>query len=851
MIQPIVPPSPALPKAKVPEILAPVGSRESLVAAVATGADAIYFGLKEFNARHRAANFELAELPEMMRYLHRHGVRGYLTFNTLIFSSELEAAASCLAQAAKAGIDAVIVQDWGIVRLLRKMLPGLPIHGSTQMSLTEPRGIRMVESWGVERVVVARELSLGDIRKITETIDTPLEVFVHGALCVAYSGQCLTSEALGGRSANRGQCAQACRLPYQMLVDGEPRDLGDKAYLLSPLDLDARHLVGDLSDLGVVSLKIEGRLKGAEYVASTVEAYRSACRRVQSKLPYEASLPETRDLKLAFSRGFVPGFLEGVNHQRLVQGRFPKARGVFVGELATIQGSSFLVRLAKEDPDLGTGDGIVFDLSRPDTKEPGGRIRSLYRRGDGLLEMRLDAPGTSSWNLPPGTRIWKTDDPRFRERIHKRIGNLAESMNERQDLRPQLDFTLSGTAGGALTLTGRTEDGVEASALWEGPLEVAKQKLAKETATKSLGRLGDSLFRLGQLHLNLSENLFLPQSQLNRMRREVVEQLTQGPCGPMSGFDERGMSKLLDEVAARRDEAQRARTDIPSGPASPKIAVLLRNADQIRAMLELPESARPDLIWLDMEHPKDLRAVLDEPDFQALPLGIAGQRVIKPGEDGLIKGILGNGERPLLVRNLATWEIARERGIQDLVGDFSLNIANPLAGDLFLSGGMKRVVPAHDLHFAEWSKLAEAIGAFRLEAVVHFPMPMFHMEHCVYAAFLSQGKDYTDCGRPCEEHRVRLKDRAGSEFPVWVDAGCRNTVYNEVAQSALEFIPPMRRLGVEWFRLEFLHEPAKQVVSLLAAYRQVISGQKDPRSAWREVKANHQFGLTRGTLRLL
>ena len=321
--------------AVAPEILAPVGSRESLVAAVAAKADAVYFGLKEFSARHRAANFELAELPELMRYLHRHGVKGYLAFNTLIFTSELESAAKCLLEAAKAGIDAVIVQDWGIVELLRKMIPALEIHGSTQMSQTEARGIRIVGSWGVERVVVGRELSLTEIEKIRAETTVPLEVFVHGAICVAYSGQCLTSEALGGRSANRGQCAQACRLPYEMLVDGEPIDLGDKSYLLSPQDLDARHLVGELSRMGISSLKIEGRLKGPEYVTTTVGAYRNALEQSKNQIGlaqgYSSWSPpweETRDLALAFSRGFVPGFLEGVNHQRLVRGRFPKARGV-------------------------------------------------------------------------------------------------------------------------------------------------------------------------------------------------------------------------------------------------------------------------------------------------------------------------------------------------------------------------------------------------------------------------------------------------------------------------------------------------------------------------------------------
>jgi len=218
---------------KTPELLAPAGDWDAMRAAVANGADAVYFGLDNFNARHRATNFRQSELPEIMAYLHGRNVKGFLTFNTLIFSDELPAAVDYIKSIAAAGVDAVIVQDLGLARLIKQMAPSLHVHGSTQMTLTEPRGIEFVRKLGVERVVLARELSIDDIRKITAASTMELEVFIHGALCVAYSGQCLTSEALGGRSANRGQCAQACRLPYDLVVDGRVKHLGDKAYLLS------------------------------------------------------------------------------------------------------------------------------------------------------------------------------------------------------------------------------------------------------------------------------------------------------------------------------------------------------------------------------------------------------------------------------------------------------------------------------------------------------------------------------------------------------------------------------------------------------------------------------------------
>ena len=310
------------------ELLAPAGDWEAMRAAVANGADAVYFGLSNFNARHRATNFTAEELPEVMRFLHDRNVRGYITCNTLIFTDELPEIARTIEAIARAGADAVIVQDLGLVRLIRRLAPDLPVHASTQMTLTEPRGMEFARALGVERAIVARELSIDDITKIGRETTLPLEVFVHGALCVAYSGQCLTSEALGGRSANRGQCAQACRLPYELVVDGRTRELGDVAYLLSPQDLASYDLIDQLVAAGVCSLKIEGRLKSAQYVAATTQTYRGALDAALRHEPFELSRQAELDLSQSFSRGFAPGFLAGIDHQQLVQGRFPKARGV-------------------------------------------------------------------------------------------------------------------------------------------------------------------------------------------------------------------------------------------------------------------------------------------------------------------------------------------------------------------------------------------------------------------------------------------------------------------------------------------------------------------------------------------
>src|SRR5689334_2277236 len=298
---------------RLPELLAPAGDWECARAAVENGADAIYFGLERFNARMRAQNFTAADLPKLIEFLHRRGVKGYVTFNTLVFANELAEAEQYLRSIISAGVDAAIVQDVGICRLIRKLSPDFPIHASTQMTITSAAGVEFARELGCDLVVLARECSIAEIEKIraAETglgteMEMPLEVFVHGALCVAYSGQCLTSEALGGRSANRGECAQACRMPYELISDGKTVPLGDKRYLLSPQDLAGLPVLPDLIRSGVASLKIEGRLKSPEYVANITRVYRQALDQAIAGQQFET--PEAHyDLEMGFSRGLYTG----------------------------------------------------------------------------------------------------------------------------------------------------------------------------------------------------------------------------------------------------------------------------------------------------------------------------------------------------------------------------------------------------------------------------------------------------------------------------------------------------------------------------------------------------------------
>ena len=850
--------------ATAPELLAPAGDWEAMRAAVANGADAVYFGLRggNFNARYRATNFGLDELPEVMRYLHGRNVRGYVAFNTLIFSDELDEALRAIRALAAARVDAVIVQDLGLAALIARLCPGLHVHGSTQMTLTEPLGIEFVRGLGVRRVILARELSAADIARITAATDVPVEVFIHGALCVSYSGQCLTSESLGGRSANRGQCAQACRLPYELVVDGAVRELGDKAYLLSPQDLAAYELVDDLARLGVCSFKIEGRLKSAHYVAATTQTYRAAIDAAANRRPFELGRERALELAQSFSRGFTHGFFGGVNHQELVHARFPKSRGVRIGEVVAKTPRGLVVAPHRGTRDgfvaggtLNVGDGVVLDEGRPGQHEQGGRVASVAKRSRGEVEITFDRGGRGGSGgvdlaaVPVGATVWKTDDPAVRKRLE---GTFARDTVAR---RVPLSATVAARVGELLTITLWDDAGHEATVSWDKPLESAQKfPLTASVFREQFGRLGDTPFELRDVEgLDVPTGAMVPKSVLNDLRRRGVEQL-------LAARDESARFAIADPDAlehARSGIVQRfgepAATGTPATDSSPtRLHVLARTLEQVRAVLEWKSDSagvRPSTVYCDFEDVRKYKDAVALGRAAGVPVGLATIRVIKPGEEGLLRQVADCEPDLVLVRNLAGLSFfPRHAPHLPLVADYALNVANEVTAGLLADRGVVRMVPSYDLN---WTQLAAMLGRFpagRFEAVIHQHMPMFHMEHCVFCHTLSTGTSYKDCGRPCEAHQVDLKDRAGAAHPLVADVGCRNTVYNATAQSAAEFVPRMRQLGIRDYRVELLRETGAQAVSLLERYAPVVSGLTDGRQAWRQLRILSQLGVTRGTL---
>jgi len=829
-----------------PELLAPAGNWDCVHAAVENGADAIYFGLAAgFNARARAVNFSIEELPSLMAHLHRRGVSGFVTLNTLIFTDELESFEHHVRAIAQSGVDAVLVQDLGAVGLIHEICPELSVHASTQMTMTCSQTIAAIETLGIDRVVLARECSLSEIRKITSQTSMPVETFVHGALCVAYSGQCLTSESLGGRSANRGQCAQACRLDYELISDGKSMDLGDMKYLLSPQDLAAYEHIPDLIDAGVSSLKIEGRLKSPEYVANIVRHYRRAIDESMEGRRVVLDQESKREMELSFSRGFSPGWLEGCNHKRLVPGLTSAKQGVEVGRVVRKRGDRVVAQLTAP---LWKGDGIVFQGDRAAGSEVGGRIfqifvnhQSVEQAGPGLVELEFQKGLVRDALISEGQAIWQTDAPKLSKRW--RATFAKEGFERRLPLR----ITGQVSVGKPIKLEvswNEHREGLRQSQ-WSFAIEhdyvppiAQKHPATQQGISEQLNRLGNTPYRIHDCQIDIQGQPMLPLSVLGELRKRIVESVDAARQSVA------GRHVRQHGVAARLLEQVKAASVLEPVESSPRLRVLCRTMGQLEALL----GAGARDIAVEFHDIRQYKEAVDRAHRVGSRIYLATLRILKEGEYGLFKALHKHPADGWLVRNLAALRYAREHGIPADV-DFSLNVTNPLTAKWLMDQGASHVTASYDLNRDQLMEFITGVPPEWVEIVIHQHMPMFHMEHCVFCTVLSPGTSKTDCGRPCDRHEVKLRDRIGVEHVLHADIGCRNTLYNGNAQSGAEVVGKLIARKITKFRVEILRDaPALELQKLWELYSNLLQGKIDGSTVWKTLKAENRLGIIRGTL---
>ncbi len=633
-----------------------------------------------------------------------------------------------------------------------------------------------------------------------------------------------------------GANAQACRLPYELVCDGRDVPLGDVKYLLSPQDLAAYALLPELIKAGVRSFKVEGRLKTPEYVANVTKHYREALDAAVRSQSWSLSPQAKDELELSFSRGFSPGWLHGCDHKMLVPGLSSAKRGIAIGRVITVRGRNVTLELTG---DLKPGDGIVFQGSRLEGTEQGGRVLTVTARNTPtgraaaknthLVDIQLRREDVDVDELLAGQAVWKTDDPQLTKRLK------ASYSGPDPHRRVDLDLLVTCRAGQPMEVVARAASGAECRVSSNDPLPVAKKHpVTQATLREQLGRLGGTVYRLGNVSCDLDGIAMAPLSILGQVRRDMIESLDESlwPSAPP-----------LQNDAIERFQASRL-VQSPSPPTAGLVLhVLCRKLEQIEPAI----AAGAASIGVELMDIRQYRDAVASAHAHGIPVTLATPRIEKPGETGIFSLIEKQQPDAVLVRNLGGLDYFHGRGVP-CIADFSLNATNEWTVNLLRDWGADRVTTSYDLNRDQMLHLVDRMDASCLEVVIHQHMPMFHMEHCVFCAVLSPGTNKTNCGRPCDDHQVTLRDRVGMEHPLHADVGCRNTLYNATAQSSAEIVPMLQRAGVGHFRIELLEDDAACVREIVATYQALLAGELTGREVWSRLNAMNRVGVTRGTL---
>lgn len=800
----------------VPEILAPAGSMDAFKAAIANRADAVYLGGQMYNARQSAANFDEQEIANAVRIAHRYKAKVYVTVNILLNNGEIEEAARYLKFLYNAGVDGVIIQDLGLLYLAREAVPHLKLHGSTQMTIHNLPGTQFFAERGLERVVLARELSLEDIATIRQGSNVELEVFVHGALCICYSGRCLMSSMIGGRSGNRGRCAQPCRLPYQLIQsNGESiQTAGD--YLLSPKDLCAIDILPELVASGVHSLKFEGRMKRPEYVATVIRIYREALERcLADPENFKATTEEKKQLAQVFNRDFSEAYYRGNPKGDLISYQRPSNRGVYLGRIVSLDSEIGLatVKLAES---LSLGDGIEFWVSK------GGRtgitVKEINLDGESVTyapaysQIAIEAP----FQARVGERIFKTHDALLVEKAQ------ASFQGELLLAKTPVSMKITGTLGEPLQLLVEDEKGNSGSSQTKFLAEEAKNRsLTRVVLEEQLGRLGNTNFVLGELKLDLPGNLMVPFSELNRLRREGIADLEKAIKQTESRpLDKKRFYGVVASLKARnmfREEK------------IPQLAVAVGDPQSVTAAA----GAGADYIYIIGEHFRSKRWVRDE---YIRPIELAKEKGVKiyyalPSlwlESNVkvmekikveIEALPLDG---LMVGNPGSLKWVRSR-LKELpiVLDHPFNLMNDLSIQLVAEEGIQGITLSPELNFQEIASM-RILSGLEFEGLVHGAIPLMVSEHCTVGSTAGHNLGDKTCSKPCVTEKFGLKDRKNYVFPVEMDQFCRMHIFNSQELCLIDFLPKFAELGYHRVRIEAGKDTADYVKQVTTIYRRAL-----------------------------
>ncbi|MEP7381204.1 MAG: DUF3656 domain-containing protein [Gemmatimonadota bacterium] len=823
-----------MPMRPIPELLAPAGSLDAVRAAVANGANAVYLGAERFNARDEGAQLTLDELELACQIAHGSSVRIYLTLNTLVKPAELAEALTLLGEAIDRGIDAAIVQDLGLVGLIQLVFPGFEIHGSTQMTVHDASGARLMQDLGVDRVVLARENTLDDVRDIRSAVPTlGLETFVHGALCIAYSGQCFMSGMISERSANRGSCAQSCRKDY-VLADVQTGVELDRGFLISAKDLAAHDQLAALAEIGVGCLKVEGRKKKPEYVATVTRSYRDFLDRVAAGDDAPPTMEEVRPLVQIFSRGFTSGMLTGRAGRDYITRAHPDNRGHELGRVVGHDGADLLVEVSHA---IQPGDGLGFEPPDGERGRSVGcsvtRVRTLGER-DGMLRQAI---GTRE-RVATGWLVVRSAEAALLAQSRASFAEL--SAQQVKGRKQRLDMRVFGRAGAPLKAV-VTVDDEQVEVRSEVTLAPATQRsLDHARLREQFGRLGETPFTLGTLDLSgLGDGLFLPMSELNHVRQAAVDVL-------MERRDWAHEAAMVERASRIQDAIARPLGDGGAKTDGSQLIAEVWTLDDARTAA----AAGATEIVFDpfLRHPTPpvarLKALAEELAAAGITMRLRTPTIVRPEERRSLEKWLAL-QLPVLTGHAGLAVELAAAGI-DVAGDYALNVFNAQTAATFFQRGVRRVTASVELTVDEISNVVAPWSGRGFEVVVYGRPEGMTIEHCVLSAAFD--REVTTCRDLCVQKHpsVELTDPTGYTFPVATDTACRNRLLHSRPIEGSEFMPRLWSAGLRTFRLVF-NVPGEPVAAVVSNYAQLLSaltaGGPPPALDLRE-RLDHRF--TRG-----
>jgi putative protease len=802
---------------RAPELLAPAGSLDAVRAAIANGADAVYLGAERFNARDEGAQLTLDELERACALASSRGARIYLTLNTLVKPDELADALSLLGEAIDRGIDAAIVQDVGLIRLIHRVYPGFEIHGSTQLTVHDASGAAVMRQLGVNRVVLARENTLDDIRQIRAAVpDMGLESFVHGALCISYSGQCFMSGMISERSANRGSCAQSCRKDY-VLADATTGAELDRGYLISAKDLAAHDQLAALADAGISCLKVEGRKKKPEYVATVTHGYRAFLDRLVEGHVEPPSFEEVQPLVQIFSRGFTPGMHVGRAGRGYITRTHPDNHGVEIGVVVGRDANDLLIDVASP---VSVGDGLGFEPpSGTHGRATGFSVTGVrpVRERDGIIRQAV----ATRVDIPAGWTVLRTSQAALLERARASYAELAAPARAR---RARLDLRLFGAAGAPLKVVASAE-GEQLTVRGEVPLAPARaHALDALKLREQLGRLGETPFALGDIDLaGLGAGLFLPVSELNHLRQRIVDELmVRRDWVAVAHAAER--DGAIAAAIADVHSALPARAESPNDSSMPRGFGLGAEVYRVEDARAAADGGATEITFDPfLRHPAPpaarLRALRDEMAERGVALRLRTPTIVRPEERRTLDKWLAL-ELPILTGHLGlVAELARVG--RDVTADYAVNCFNQHTAAEIFRFGARRIVLSVELTTSEMAAVAEPWQGKGFDVFIYGRPEGMTIEHCVLSAAFD--REPTTCRDLCVQKHpvVELTDPAGYTFGVATDSACRNRLLHSRPIEASEYLPRLWASGIRGFRAVF-NVPGDPVRDIVEGYRSTL-----------------------------